>query len=42
MYIHERDNWTSFKWDASVLTSILEEVGRKQGLAVWQAFLVGF
>lgn len=32
MYIHERDNWTEFKWDTSVLTVILEEVSRKLGL----------
>lgn len=32
MYIHERDNWTEFKWDASGLASILENTGRKRGL----------
>lgn len=32
MYIHERDNWTEFKWDASRLASILENTGRKRGL----------
>lgn len=32
MYIHEKDNRTLFRWDASVLTAILEAVGRKQGL----------
>ena len=32
MYIHERDNWTAFRWDASELTALLEEVSRKQGL----------
>lgn len=32
MYIHERDNWTAFKWNASTLTAILEKVNRKQGL----------
>ena len=42
MYIHERDNWTSFKWDASVLTSILEEVGRKQGLLYGRLSSLGF
>lgn len=42
MYIHERDNWTSFKWDASVLTSILEEVGRKQGLLYGRLASLGF
>ena len=42
MYIHERDNWASFKWDASVLTSILEEVGRKQGLLYGRLSSLGF
>lgn len=32
MYIHERDNWTEFKWNASRLASILENTGRKRGL----------
>lgn len=32
MYIYEKDNRTSFRWDVSVLTAILEAVGRKQGL----------
>lgn len=32
MYIYEKDNRTSFGWDASVLTVILEAVSRKQGL----------
>lgn len=42
MYIHEKDNWTSFKWDASVLTSILEDVSRKQGLLYGRLALLGF
>ncbi len=32
MYIHERDNWTTFRWEASDLTTVLEKVSRKQGL----------
>ena len=32
MYIHERDNWTTFRWNATELTALLEEVNRKQGL----------
>ena len=31
MYIHERDNWTDFRWDASQVL-LLQEVCRKQGL----------
>lgn len=42
MYIHERDNWTDFKWDASQLTSILEEVNRKQGLLYGRLASLGF
>lgn len=42
MYIHEKDNWTSFKWDASVLTAILEEVSRKQGLLYGRLASLGF
>lgn len=42
MYIHERDNWTSFKWDASVLTAVLEEVNRKQGLLYGRLASLGF
>ena len=42
MYIHEGDNWTAFKWDASQLTAILEEVSRKQGLLYGRLASLGF
>ena len=42
MYIHEKHNWTSFRWDASVLTAILEEVNRKQGLLYGRLASLGF
>ena len=42
MYIHERDNWTAFKWDASTLTAILEKVNRKQGLLYGRLASLGF
>ncbi len=42
MYIHERDNWTAFRWDASALTSILEQVNRKQGLLYGRLASLGF
>ncbi len=42
MYIHERDNWTAFKWDASALTAIIEKVGRKQGLLYGRLASLGF
>ncbi len=32
MYIHERDNWTAFRWDNDSVTMLLEEANRKQGL----------
>lgn len=42
MYIHERENWTDFKWDASKLTAILENVSRKQGLLYGRLASLGF
>lgn len=42
MYIHERENWTDFKWDASKLTAILESVSRKQGLLYGRLASLGF
>ncbi len=32
MYIHERDNWTQFRWEEAKVSRLLEIVGRKQGL----------
>ena len=32
MYIHERDNWTNLRWDASQVSLLQEKVFRKQGL----------
>lgn len=42
MYIHERDNWTAFRWDATGLTALLEEVNRKQGLLYGRFASLGF
>ena len=42
MYIHEREGWTAFQWDASVLTAILEDVSRKQGLLYGRLASLGF
>ena len=42
MYIHERDNWTSFRWNASELTALLEDVNRKQGLLYGRLASLGF
>lgn len=42
MYIHERNNWTAFRWNATKLTAILEEVNRKQGLLYGRLATLGF
>lgn len=42
MYIHERENWTAFRWNASELTAILEKVSRKQGLLYGRLASLGF
>lgn len=42
MYIHEKDHWTDFRWDASVLTGVLEQVSRKQGLLFGRLSSLGF
>ncbi len=42
MFIHERDNWTAFRWDASALTALLEDVNRKQGLLYGRLASLGF
>ena len=42
MYIHERSNWTAFRWDAEGLATLLEEVNRKQGLLYGRLAALGF
>lgn len=42
MYIHERDNWTAFRWNMTELTALLEEVNRKQGLLYGRLASLGF
>lgn len=42
MYKHERENWTDFKWDVSKLTSILENVSRKQESLYGRLASLGF
>ena len=42
MYIHERKEWPTFRWDSSVLTAILENVSRKQGLLYGRLASLGF
>ena len=42
MYIHERDNWTNFHWDASQVSLLQEVVCRKQGLLYGRLSSLGF
>lgn len=42
MYIHERDNWTNFYWDASQVSVLQEVVCRKQGLLYGRLSSLGF
>lgn len=42
MYIHERENWTEFRWDASQVALLLDEVCRKQGLLYGRLNSLGF
>ena len=42
MYIHEKDNWTEFRWDTNALTDLLESVGRKQGFLYGRLSSLGF
>lgn len=42
MYIHERSNWTAFRWDVEGLATLLEEVNRKQGLLYGRLAALGF
>ena len=42
MYIHERNNWTAFRWNATELTALLEDVNRKQGLLYGRLASLGF
>ena len=42
MYIHERDNWTDFRWDASEVSLLQEKVFRKQGMLYGRLSSLGF
>lgn len=42
MYIHEKDNWTDFHWDASQVSLLQEDVFRKQGLLYGRLGSLGF
>lgn len=32
MYIHERENWTNFRWDVNHIASLIEQASRQLGL----------
>lgn len=42
MYIHERADWTHFRWDDSKVSFLIEEIGRKQGLLYGRLSNIGF
>ena len=42
MYIHERDNWTRFRWDDSQVSLLQEQVCRKQGMLYGRLSALGF
>ena len=42
MYLHERDNWTDFRWDMSQVSLLQEKVFRMQGLLYGRLSSVGF
>lgn len=42
MYIHERENWTAFRWDSGRVGVLVEEVSRRQGLLIGRLRDVGF
>lgn len=42
MYIHERDNWIDFRWDASQVSVLHEVVCRKQGMLYGRLSSLGF
>ena len=42
MYIHERDNWTNFRWNELQVSLLQEVVCRKQGLLYGRLSSLGF
>ena len=42
MYIHERNDWTNFRWDTSQVSLLQEVVFRKQGLLYGRLGSLGF
>lgn len=42
MYIHEREHWTDFRWDASQVALLLDDVCRREGLLYGRLNSLGF
>ena len=42
MYIHERENWTDFRWDVAKVALLIEEASRKQGQLLGRLSNLGF
>jgi len=42
MHIHERENWTNFRWYASEVSLLQEKVFRMQGLLYGRLSSLGF
>lgn|SRR5574344_139469 len=41
-FIHERDNWTDFHWDANVLMDVMAHVNRETGFLAGRLSAIGF
>ncbi len=42
MFIHERDNWTEFRWDNNRITLLIEESNHRQGMLYGRLRGIGF
>lgn len=42
MFIHETDNWTSFRWDKDPITELLARINREAGFLAGRLSTIGF
>ena len=42
MYMHERQNWTNFRWEPTKVSLLFEEIYRKQGMLYGRLSGLGF
>lgn len=42
MYIHERENWTDFRWDSDKVSLLQDKICRKQGILYGRLSTLGF